>query len=898
MNQRLQDILDGKGENHLLPFFWQHGEDEATLRTYMKIINEANIGALCVESRPHPDFCGPLWWRDMDILLDEARKRKMKVWILDDSHFPTGYANGAMKTQPDERCRKSIYRRIVDCKGKSRIKLGKKELARAVKVKKSITEKILLRFFLNTGSRKFDNDRLLSVTAIRIDGKTGQIVNLTEQARKGAFEWEVPAGDWKLCIIHSTGNAGFHPTYINMMDEQSCHVLIDAVYEPHYARYKEDFGETIAGFFSDEPELGNGRLWNFDNPLGTDQDLPWSGELEKQLRNEWGKNYAANLALLWENNADAKAVAHARFMYMDTVSRLVEKDFSRQVGDWCRNHNVEYIGHIIEDDNAHARTGCSLGHFYRSMSGQDMAGIDDIGDQVFPQGEDLVTKGKRFGNRDGEFFHYALGKLGASLAAIDPIKKGRCMCEIFGNYGWQEGVRLEKYLADHFLVRGVNYYVPHAFSPKKFPDPDCPPHFYACGHNPQYRHFGALMAYMNRVCVLISDGRRIAPVAVLYHGEAEWAGPCMLSQIPCRLLADAQIDHDIIPQDVFNEQEKYRTVLGGTLKVNTQEYRALIVPKASFITTVFAKAVVKLHEEGFPVVFIDDTPVCLCDSEDDDIISKLRDCPVVKLDNMIPFLRERKIYDISIIPAENRIRYLRYVHEDGAVVYCLVNEGAEIWRGIITVPEKKPCIAYNAWDNRLEMVRAVRKENALELPVEIEPLTSFIVVFDETLTSLSAGTIHEPVICRGTAVHLNSSWERGVCAGIDYPHFSGNRTVNLPDKLAEEQPRFSGFVRYENQFSLENQNRVILEITDAHEGVEVFVNGLSAGIQITPPFRYDISRLIKRGDNILAIEIATTLERQMGQKGWRMKKMYPTTPAQSGITGTVNLYVSSEEQGR
>ena len=24
----------------------------------------------------------------------------------------------------------------------------------------------------------------------------------------------------------------------------------------------------------------------------------------------------------------------------------------------------------------------------------------------------------------------------------------------FGNYGWQEGVRLEKYLADHFLVRG------------------------------------------------------------------------------------------------------------------------------------------------------------------------------------------------------------------------------------------------------------------------------------------------------------------------------------------------------------------------------------------------------------------------------------------------------------
>jgi hypothetical protein len=77
------------------------------------------------------------------------------------------------------------------------------------------------------------------------------------------------------------------------------------------------------------------------------------------------------------------------------------------------------------------------------------------------------------------------------------------------------------------MVRGVNNFVPHAFSPKDFPDPDCPPHFYAHGHNPQYRHFGVLMAYMNRVCDLISGGRRVAPVAVLYHGESEWAGNYM-----------------------------------------------------------------------------------------------------------------------------------------------------------------------------------------------------------------------------------------------------------------------------------------------------------------------------------------------------------------------------------
>ena len=165
--------------------------------------------------------------------------------------------------------------------------------------------------------------------------------------------------------------------------------------------------------------------------------------------------------------------------------------------------------------------------FFRGLSGQHMSGIDDIGGQVMPAGE-FYPKDRLIGERDGEFYHYLLGKLGSSFAAIDPKKKGRAMCEIFGAYGWSEGVRMMKYLVDHFLVRGVNHYVPHAFSAKPYPDPDCPPHFYAHGHNSQYRHFGALMNYLNRMCALINDGTRITPAAILYHAEAEWSGDYML----------------------------------------------------------------------------------------------------------------------------------------------------------------------------------------------------------------------------------------------------------------------------------------------------------------------------------------------------------------------------------
>ena len=59
MPSLLKPILRGEHENHLLPFFWQHGESEAVLRETIAKIAESHIGAVCVESRPHPDFVGP-----------------------------------------------------------------------------------------------------------------------------------------------------------------------------------------------------------------------------------------------------------------------------------------------------------------------------------------------------------------------------------------------------------------------------------------------------------------------------------------------------------------------------------------------------------------------------------------------------------------------------------------------------------------------------------------------------------------------------------------------------------------------------------------------------------------------------------------------------------------------
>ncbi len=894
MNPKIERLLANQGGNYIFPFFWQHGEDEATLRHHMGVIHAANIGAVCVESRPHPDFCGPLWWRDMDIILDEARKRGMKVWILDDSHFPTGYANGALKDAPLELHRQSIVCRALECDQKPSIKISPKMLARPLPSKKTFLE-VAVSLRGGKPQRKYDDDRLLGVYAVRLDGAgEPETVDLGGLVKGGAVAWTVPPGKWRVYILHLSRNFGPHRDYINMMDPESCRLLIDAVYEPHYARYKDDFGRAIAGFFSDEPELGNGHLYQFGNTLGSDQDLPWSRPLEEALRQSLGEGYARLLPLLWENGADAAATARARYAYMDTLTRLVETSFSRQVGEWCSAHGVEYTGHVIEDNNQHARTGSSLGHFFRGLAGQHMAGVDVVTRQVLPQEQVPPPRGP-LGGYDSEFYHFALAKLGSSHAAIDPLKQGRAMCEIFGNYGWAEGVRLEKYLADHFMVRGINYFVPHAFSPKAFPDPDCPPHFYAHGHDPQYRHFGRLMTYMNRVCELINGGRRVTPAAILYHGEAEWTGRCMLMQKPARLLAENQVDYDILPQDVFLERERYQTEMGPALSVNGNAYRALIVPTAQFVTAAFANAAAELQQAGCPVWFIDALPEGICDRRDpaqeQALLEGLQACTVIPLGDLVKAVQAADLQEIVLSPASRWVRALHYKYVEGGELFYLVNEGTEVYRGTVHLPGAGACYAYNAWDNRLERVNSRPEAEGTRVEVELEPLKSLLIAFDSAAPNTP---LAEPVKASGERVALNGGWTRSTCPAIAYPDFQQPRALDLPDRLAEEQPKFSGFARYERSFQLGKTAGAVLEISDAHEGVEVFVNGQSAGIQVAPPFRYDITGLVKEGENYLRIEVATTLERQVGRRGLLGLLLTPKPSALSGITGEVALYVQSQ----
>lgn len=849
--KRLNDVLGNRGGNYILPFFWLHGEPHEILREEIDRIEACGIREFCVESRPHPDFMGGQWWGDMDLIMEEARKRRMRVWLLDDDKFPTGHAGGGYEKEP-EKAKIYVAERHMDLCGP--LENGA----------------VLIENFLG------DDGALLGVFACpKPDGRRSDVsladaVDLTDSVHEGIVYLDLPAGFYRLFVLFTTRKGGGRENYMNLIDAESVKVLLDQVYEPHYARYQEDFGKTFAGFFSDEPEIGNVPGYGFDEKLGKKNvRLPWCTELEQLLKERWNGNFPAGLIALWYQAGDI--TAQLRRDYMDCVSRLLSENFSMQIGNWCREHGVEYIGHVIEDDNAHARLGCSVAHFFRAEKGMDMAGIDVVHLQILPGFKECDHQWIA-SDRDGEFFHYGLAKLGSSLAHLDKRKKGRALCEIFGSFGWAEGVWLMKWLTDHMLVRGINTFVPHAFSPL-FPDRDCPPHFYARGNNPQYPYFRELMKYMNRMCHLLNGGRMVTEAAVLYHGEAEWCADTELFQKPVRKLMERQIDCDVIWSDLL-QRDSY-TFQGGKLYVNGLRYGCLIIPACRCVTGTVARFIADANREGFPVVFMDKYPV---QSLSDDV-------PAETVRAMAEAIGEDRLADrvmqlcgapeFTVSCREGNREDLRactYAQEDGRV-YLFFNEHphqkvrAEV---SFTGAGGSTIVRYDAVSNRAAKVTL--EESKLDLELCAGELAVFIRTEGKPDEKNGWCDAVFPKIPRkeegGVRQTLNGPWEIALREdGIDTAFKTvrqnvpgdGLKSVNGPDAY----PHFSGTIRYTAEFELEdtfdlNRNCVI-DFPGLHDGASVCVNGCEAGILLGTPYRVSVGPLLRKGRNVIEIETVNTL---------------------------------------
>ena len=858
MDQKLKECLCGQHGSYILPFLWLHGEPKERVREEILAIKNSGIREFCAESRPYEAFCKEAWWEDFGYILATAKELGMRVWLLDDRKFPTGYANGYLEMPENARLRKRLIREFqIDAVGPMKH----------------------ASFYL--GGRIREEEQILSVVAYRRgpEGETMEAdtaVELTDALRDGMVYWDVPEGVWRLCVTVETAPYEYRDDrlfyYIDMLSRESCHAMIDAVYQPHYEHFSEYFGNTFAGFFSDEPGFLN-VCYTYNNRLGQMfSPYPWREDLPRLMAESAGVPEAQMrlwLPALWEDIGEVTPLV--RTHYMEVVTKLYRENFSYLLGDWCRDHGVMYIGHVIEDMGAHMRLGYGSGHYFRALDGQDMAGIDIVLMQDIPGLSGAIHRAPLAdgGKADPAFFRYTLPKLAASHAHIQPLKQGRAMCEIFGAFGWAEGLPFMKGLADIMLASGINYFVPHAFSPKE-EDTDCPPHFYNGGKNVQYPLFGELMTYMGRCSHLLSGGKHRADVAVFYNAESEWAmeKDSSLGAV-CRELTRGLIDFDIVPYDALAEAE----VQNGRLCINGESYGALVVPESPILPIDRLTCFHRLSEGGLPLLFVDALPERAAEGAPiDGLCAGFATVPREKLP-----ARLRVAGLCHVAGKGDGFSSLRFYHveREGKDVYLLSNEDLRHpIDGRLTLPQTGDCLIYDPWANRL--YRDTVKDGVLSL--HLDTGSTCFLIFGEPIPAdtpfVTVETHRIPLPLRFDISVKEEGEEEFRLLAKDAECFD----LSAPDR----SPRFSGLIRYEAVLEM-REGYTVLDLGQVGETAEIRLNGRYLGACIHAPYRIALDGLVPE-ENRLEILVRSNLAHRRRDE---FSGFHPIPP--TGILGPVFL---------
>ena len=519
------------------PLFWLHGdESEAVLRRYVQKCAEGGNGCFTAESRPHKDWLGEGWYRDLAICLDEAKKQGLQMWIFDEAWWPSGEAGGRV---PAEHASKKMLLEQVAAKGPVRLEVEEEQLI-AVLAGQMVKGKL--------------------------DGAS--LVDLTGMVHDGSLAWDAPEGRWKVLVFTwGLGPKRGNNYLVDGASQASVDWYIDFVYQAHYDRFAEDFGNAIRGFFYDEPETYG----------------DWGTEVIPMLK-EMGVDWKQCLVAWKSTLADAEAQIAARYAYHYALAEAWGRTLYGGITAWCHDHGVKSIGHFLEHRHCYMQQNLCAGDMIQLQKYSDMGGIDAVFSQF------------AMGRREA-YDHpcWQTPKLGSSITHAYGKPDDISMVEIYGARGQDLSYPEMKWWADHMHVSGINFLIPHSFNPRSPYDTDCPPYFYNNGYEPRWPLYRVLADYTSRLSLVLTGGRHVAPVALLYLGQSASVGRHLKPDKMSEFLQDALYDCDWIPYDVF---ERDMAIDQAQLRLREEAYRILIVPAAEVIPYPVLEKVQAFYEAG------------------------------------------------------------------------------------------------------------------------------------------------------------------------------------------------------------------------------------------------------------------------------------------------------------
>jgi len=363
-----------------------------------------------------------------------------------------------------------------------------------------------------------------------------QAIILTEDKKEGHLIASLQNGKY-IVQVNSEGTIrGVHfgeddgeenaPPAADLLSQEAVDTFIRLTHQRYYDVVGEYFGNTIIGFFTDEPSL-LGRC-------SRRNCFAWTWNFEEDFKRAGGKLEALAGLFTGEENESTE-------LYRQMIFRRELDIYYASLRRFCVNHGIALMGHPHRGDDIECES------FF------DVPGQDIVLRWIAPEKDPLG------GNESAQ------GKCSSDAARISGKRRNSNEC--FGvcvrdNIPWYFTGADMKWYIDYLGVRGVNMFIPHAFyysvagKRKDERPPDVGP------NNIWWKHYAKIADYMKRISYIMTDSVNEARVCVMCNNR-----DMRVERV--REFYQNQVEFNYLPYRDFKQE----MISGDSLNVNGNIYR-------------------------------------------------------------------------------------------------------------------------------------------------------------------------------------------------------------------------------------------------------------------------------------------------------------------------------------
>ena len=831
------------------PFASWNGSDpkEVRQRIVQDLDRLAANGVFVVNLSPGrgaPKYLSPEHMDQVKFTVQEAAKRDMRLWIQDESDYPSGFAGGNISRQYPQ--------------------LGMQGIVADIRVRVAPGQTLTM---------PAPSDTLaIFATKTSPDQQIQGVIPIPVPP-DGRIEWTVPAQgstpneprlSWEVVFVRhvylSSPTRNFNRedgtrakdalySLIDYLDPEATRAFLKITHETYRQAVGDAFGKIVLGFFGDEPDYSS--------------SIPWTPKLLEEFQARKGYDLKPYIPAFFVGRgmAETEETRRARADYADVWSGIFQNSFFGEQAEWCRKYNVEYLVHLNHEESMLALER-SEGDYFRDNLKVEVPGIDNLS-QLAPN---AVHTPDGTWNVNNNF-----PKLASSAAHLFGRPK------VWAEEGGGPGVD-GKYQLDFQLVRGVTALQIRIPVLSRAPDGTAAQPS-AATPPPQ----APMIAwYANRGGYLMATGRPAAQVGLYHPGNSIWMGDQDADRSTTKLgwqLLEHQIDWDYFDEQSLSSVASIED--GGFKNLSGQVYKAIVFPSMTVVTRTGLDRLRAFVKAGGKAIFVGKTPSLIVDKT----FMNAKDAPDLSFATLIEPSGDITARVIAALPKPDvtldspwqRLTYTRRSWQD-AEMYFFFNES-------------------NQPESRMAAIAGRGQAQAWDLSTgEIHRIDGAVAEGDSVRFTLALGPYEAKVVVVGPLPNGAAAPEPSVAAGNTLAELGGDWTLDLNGKPLTTSlksweelgaPSFAGPATYRKQFTAPAApagKRLFLEIADVRDYARVKLNGKELEAHAWQPYRWEVTNAVKPGSNDLEVEVRATAAGGPAGGG----RGPAPTPA-SGLLGPVRL---------